>query len=65
MSIPLSFVFNNINIGDNVLNNNSSLNIDGNTNIASNKYISVPNDSSLTNFYKLGIDSNFNITPTI
>ena len=26
-------------------------------------YTSVPNDASLTNFYKLGFDSNFNITP--
>ena len=27
------------------------------------KYISVPNDDSLTKFYKLDIDKNFNITP--
>jgi len=32
---------------------------------SNNKYISAPNDESLTNFYKLGIDSNFNITPQI
>ena len=32
---------------------------------ANSKYISVPNDPSLTNFYKLGFDSNFNITPQI
>lgn len=29
------------------------------------KYISVPNDESLTKFYKLDIDKNFNIAPTI
>ena len=28
-------------------------------------YTSVPNDASLTNFYKLGFDSNFNITPKL
>ena len=32
---------------------------------SNNKYTSVPNDASLTNFYKLGIDSNFNITPQL
>ena len=30
-----------------------------------NKYNSVPNDDSLTKFYKLDIDTNFNITPKI
>ena len=30
-----------------------------------NVYVEVPNDVSLTNFYKLGFDSNFNITPQI
>ena len=34
-------------------------------NYANNKYISVPNDESLTNFYKLDIDSNYNIAPFI
>jgi hypothetical protein len=29
------------------------------------KYISVPNDASLTSFYKLNIDSNYNITPVL
>ena len=28
-------------------------------------YVEVPNDVSLTNFYKLGFDSNFNIQPQI
>ena len=30
-----------------------------------NVYVAVPNDISLTNFYKLGFDSNFNIQPQI
>ena len=30
-----------------------------------NKYISVPNDASLTNFYALGVDNNFNIVPQL
>ena len=30
-----------------------------------NKYISAPNDESLTNFFKLGIDDNFNIIPQL
>jgi len=30
-----------------------------------NKYISVPNDESLTNFYTLGFDKNYNIIPKI
>lgn len=30
-----------------------------------NKYISVPNDESLTNFYTLGIDNNYNLIPKI
>ena len=30
-----------------------------------NVYVEVPNDVSLTNFYKLGFDSNFNIQPQI
>ena len=29
------------------------------------KYVSVPNDASLTSFYKLNIDSNYNITPIL
>jgi len=29
------------------------------------KSISVPNDASLTNFYKLGFDSNYNIVPKL
>jgi len=29
------------------------------------KSISVPNDASLTNFYKLGIDSDYNIVPQL
>jgi len=29
------------------------------------KYVSVPNDASLTSFYKLNIDSNYNITPVL
>ena len=29
------------------------------------KFDSVPNDASLTNFYKLGFDSNFNIVPKL
>jgi hypothetical protein len=32
---------------------------------SNNKYISVPNDASLTNFYKLGVDNNFNIVPQL
>lgn len=35
------------------------------SNYANNKYISVPNDHSLTNFYKLDIDNNYNISPNI
>ena len=34
-------------------------------NYATNKYISVPNNASLTNFYKLNIDNNYNIKPNI
>jgi hypothetical protein len=34
-------------------------------NYATNKYISVPNTASLTNFYKLSIDNNYNIKPKI
>jgi len=30
-----------------------------------NKYISIPNDDSLTKFYKLNIDNNFNISPKL
>jgi len=30
-----------------------------------NKYITVPNDESLTNFYTLNIDKNYNIIPKI
>lgn len=30
-----------------------------------NKYISIPNDDSLTKFYKLNIDNNFNIAPSL
>jgi len=29
------------------------------------KYVSVPNDPALTNFYKLGVDENYNIMPKI
>ena len=32
---------------------------------ANNKYITVPNDESLTNFYTLNIDKNYNIIPKI
>ena len=32
---------------------------------AIDKYISVPNDASVTNFYKLGFDENYNIIPKI
>ena len=32
---------------------------------SNSKYVSVPNDASLTNFYKLGFDSNFNIVPKL
>ena len=32
---------------------------------ATSLYKSVPNDTSLTNFYKLGFDSNFNIVPKL
>jgi len=32
---------------------------------SNNKYISVPNDESLTNFYKLDVDDNFNLIPKI
>ena len=35
------------------------------SNYADTLYNSVPNDASLTNFYKLGFDSNFNITPQL
>ena len=34
-------------------------------NYATNKYISVPNNASLTNFYKLDIDNNYNVKPNI
>ena len=30
-----------------------------------NKYVSVPNDPALTNFYKLGVDENYNVMPKI
>ena len=50
------------NIDDNVFDNIGLKNI---ANYANNKYISVPNDSSLTNFYKLDFDKYFNIIPTI
>ena len=32
---------------------------------ANNKYISVPNDESLTKFYTLGFDKNYNLIPKI
>ena len=32
---------------------------------AMDTYLSVPNDASLTNFYKLGFDENYNVTPKI
>ena len=32
---------------------------------ANNKYITVPNDKSLTNFYTLDIDKDYNIIPKI
>ena len=32
---------------------------------ANNKYISVPNDESLTKFYTLGFDKNYNLMPKI
>lgn len=35
------------------------------TDYSNSKYISVPNDESLTKFYKLNIDKNFNIVPSI
>lgn len=50
------------NIDDNVFDNTGLKDI---ANYANNKYISVPNDSSLTNFYKLDFDKYFNIIPTI
>lgn len=34
-------------------------------NYAIQKSISVPNDPALTNFYKLGFDSNFNVVPQL
>jgi len=34
-------------------------------NYTKNKYISVPNDKSLTHFYTLGFDTNYNIVPKI
>jgi len=46
----------------NYFNNNGLTKI---SDYAKKKYISVPNDASLTNFYKLGIDDNFNIVPQI
>jgi hypothetical protein len=49
-------------------NNNSYFNNTGLKEIseyANSKYTSVPNDASLTNFYKLGFDSKFNITPKL
>lgn len=32
---------------------------------AINKYVSVPNDPALTNFYKLEVDENYNVMPKI
>ena len=49
-------------ISNNIFNNTELINI---ANYANNKYISVPNDVSLTNFYKLDFDSNYNIAPFI
>ena len=46
----------------NLYNNKGLLDI---VQYANNKYDSSPNDASLTKFYKLGIDNNFNITPTL
>lgn len=43
--------------------NNTSLN--DIANYSQNKYTSMPNDTSLTNFYKLDIDNNYNIAPKI
>ena len=40
MSIPLSFNFDNINIGHTILNDISLINIDSNINITPNSYIS-------------------------
>jgi hypothetical protein len=46
----------------NYFNNNSMITI---ANYATNKYISVPNDASYTNFYKLDIDNNYNVKPSL
>ena len=44
----------------NYFNNTSLIAI---ANYAKNKYISVPNNDSLTNFYKLDIDNNYKVNP--
>lgn len=46
----------------NFFNNTSLITI---ANYANNKYISVPNDASYTNFYKLNIDNKYNIKPNL
>jgi hypothetical protein len=50
------------NIGDRYFNNSGLLDI---AKYSKNKYIGVPNDASLTNFYTLEYDNNFNIKPVI
>ena len=35
------------------------------SNYALTKYNSVPNDESLTKFYKLGFDDNYNVIPKL
>ena len=45
--------------------NQNSITSTNTANVFDNKYISIPNDSSLTNFYKLDIDNNYNVKPGI
>ena len=61
-----------INNSSNTSNNNTELakyfNNTGLLDIAQysqNKYTTLPDDKSLTRFYKLGIDNNYNIVPVL
>ena len=49
-------------ITNNFFNNTQLLTV---AKYANNKYISVPNDESLTNFYNLDVNSDYNVSPRI
>ena len=61
-SVVLSKIPNNTRTGSNFFDN---LGLQTLSNYALTKYNSVPNDESLTKFYKLGFDDNYNVIPKL